>query len=54
MLNGKYYIRDGKSEIHFHDNGQEEHVYYFKDGHKIDWQKFDRNGKLIDKMNKSA
>ncbi len=48
MLNGKYYVRDGKSEIHFHDNGQEEHVYYFKDGHKIDWQKFDRNGKLID------
>ncbi|TCI93629.1 toxin-antitoxin system YwqK family antitoxin [Tenacibaculum sp. M341] len=54
MLNGKYYIRDGKSEIHFHDNGQEEHVYYFKDGHKIDWQKFDRNGKLIDEMNKSS
>ena len=43
-----------ENQIHFHDNGQEEHVYYFKDGHKIDWQKFDRNGKLIDKMNKSA
>lgn len=54
MKNGKYYIRDGKSEIHYHPNGQEEYVCYFKDGKKTNWQKFNSDGKLIDEMNTSA
>lgn len=54
MLNGKYYIKDGRSEIIYHENGKEEYVGYYKDGQKVDWKKYDKKGNLISQMNNSA
>lgn len=55
MMHGKYYIKDGKSEIIYYDDGiKEEYVAYYKDGQKVDWKKFDRSGNLIDEMKNSA
>ena len=54
MKNGEYYIRDGKSKISYHENGNEKFVSYYKDGQEIDWKKYDENGNLIDEMKNSA
>jgi len=54
MKNGKYYIKDGRSKIYYHENGRESYVAYYKDGKEINWEKFDVNGKLIDELKNSA
>ena len=54
MKDGKYYLKDGKSKIYYHENGRESYVAYYKDGKEINWEKFDINGKLIDEFKNSA